>query len=195
MRIEELATIALDPFLGTPLGPEHRDRLPEWRPGRRWRVEFAFRAPAVPLHALALGDEVRSVWRFEVLREEVRDREDAVVVRVSPERRGGAGYHFIAVYRKRDLVLLEAKRYQGEVERPFDLRKLPPLEVGVVKADPEKRFLERTLRTLPPAQQETPVAAAGEDEDESLARAAYAEAEAPPPSPHPEELGGAEEVA
>jgi hypothetical protein len=150
MQIEDLAAIVLDPNLGA-TWPDGLEK-PQWTVGRKWRVEWTFTAPAIGLEALALGSEVRGVWRYEVIGEE-RDpstNEEIVTLRVSPERRGAAGYHFLATYRKRDLALLRARRFEGDRERPFELRKLPPVDQSFQRAADGKTF-ERTFTMKPAA--------------------------------------------
>lgn len=150
MQMEDLAAIVLDLNLGTPW-PDLIDKKPHWPVGRKWRMEFTFTTPAMPLQALALGNEVRGVWRYEVIAEEKdgESGEEILSLRVSPERRGAAGYHFVARYRKRDLQLLSVKRYEGDEERPFELKKLPPLDQGVSRSEDGKTY-ERTFEMKPP---------------------------------------------
>lgn len=150
MQIEDLAAFVLDLNLGTPW-PELIDKKPHWPVGRKWRVEYTFTTPAVPLQALALGNEMRGVWRYEVVSAEKDEQtgEDLVTLRVSPERRGKEGYHFLAVYRVRDLMLLRATRHEGDTQRPFELKKLPPLDQGVSRAEDGKTF-ERKFEMKPP---------------------------------------------
>jgi len=167
MQIEDLLTIVLDPNLGAPW-PEVMGRRPDWTVGRRWRVEYAFTAPGLPLHGVALGDEVRGVWRYEVIAEEKDEAgNDVVVLRISPERRGSAGYHFIAHYRKDTLLLLRARRYEGDMERPFELRRLPTLEQTIEKA-PDGASFERRFSMKPPP---TGTLAPSADEEGLLAEA------------------------
>ena len=149
MQIEDLAMIVLDPNLGCPW-PELIDRRPKWDVGRKWRVEYSFSSPAIPLSALALGTEVRAVWRYEVIaRDKQEDGTETVTLRVSPERRGAAGYHFVARYRANDLLLLDVKRFEGDLELPFKLRKLPPLDQGVTRSEDGRTFV-RTFEMKPP---------------------------------------------
>jgi hypothetical protein len=152
MQIEELITVILDPNLGAPW-PDVIEKRLDWTVGRKWRVEYTFSAPGVPLHALAVGAEVRGVWRYEVIKDEV-DASGAPIVtlRISPERRGAAGYHFIAQYRKDTLLLLRAKRYEGDIERPFELRRLPPLEQEVKRAEDGRSYERRFAMKAPPTQ-------------------------------------------
>ncbi len=171
MQVEDLLTVVLDPNLGTPW-PETIQRL-DWVVGRRWRVEYTFAAPGVPLHALAVGSEVRGVWRYEVIAEEQNERgEDILTLRISPERRGSAGYHFIAQYRKDTLLLLRAKRYEGDLERPFELRRLPPLDQDVRKSEDGRTFDRRFGMKAPPTGTLAPAA-----EEDMFAGAETAEEE------------------
>lgn len=150
MQIEDLMTVILDPNLGAPW-PEVIGKRYDWVIGRKWRVEYTFGAPGVPLHALAVGSDVRGIWRYEVIADEPNDKgEEIVTLRITPERRGSAGYHFIAQYRKDTLLLLRAKRYEGDIERPFELRRLPPLDQSVKKSEDGRTF-ERTftMKTAP----------------------------------------------
>jgi hypothetical protein len=169
MQMEDLLAIVLDLNLGTPW-PELIDKKPHWPVGRKWRMEYTFSSPAVPLQGLALGTEVRGVWRYEVIADakDEQSGEEQVTLRVSPERRGAAGYHFIAVYRKRDLQLLHVKRYEGENERPFEMKKLPPLDQGVSRSE-DGRSYERTFEMKPPPAPPTPL------EDAAFAGAELAE--------------------
>lgn len=157
MQVEDLAAFVLDLNLGTPW-PELIDRKPHWPVGRKWRVEYTFSTPAVTLEALAVGSEIRGVWRYEVVSEEKDEqtKEETVTLRVSPERRGAEGYHFLATYRKRDLMLLRVKRFQADQERPFTLKKLPPLDQGVSRSDDGKTF-ERKFEMKPPPVPPAPV--------------------------------------
>src|SRR5688572_1148234 len=149
MQIEDLATVILDPNLGAPW-PDVIEKRFDWVVGRKWRVEYTFSSPGVPLHALAIGSEVKGIWRYEVIAEETDPQgQQLITLRVSPERRGSAGYHFIAQYRKDTLLLLRAKRYEGDMERPFELRRLPPLEQEVKKSEDGKTY-ERTFSMKPP---------------------------------------------
>jgi hypothetical protein len=150
MQMEDLVAIVLDVNLGAPW-PEMIDKKPHWPVGRSWRVEYTFSSPAVPLQGLALGNEVRGVWRYEVIGEEKDEKtgDELVNLRVSPERRGAAGYHFIATYRRRDLQLLAVRRFEGDEERPFELKKLPPLDQGVSRSEDGRTF-ERSFEMKPP---------------------------------------------
>ena len=149
MQIEDLLTVILDPNLGAPW-PDTIPERPDWVVGRKWRVEYTFSAPGVPLHALAVGNDVRGVWRYEVIGEEADDRGDAILtLRISPERRGSGGYHFIAQYKKETLLLVRAKRYEGDIERPFELRRLPQLDQEVRKLE-DGRTYERKFSMKPP---------------------------------------------
>ena len=135
MQIEDMMTVILDPNLGAPW-PDVIERRFDWVVGRKWRVEYTFSAPGISLSALALGGEARGIWRYEVIADEQNDRgEEILTLRISPERRGPVGYHFIAQYRKSTLLLLRAKRYEGDIERPFELRRLPPLEQEVRRSE------------------------------------------------------------
>jgi len=149
MQIEDLLTVVLDPNLGAPW-PDVIEKRLDWVVGRKWRVEYTFSAPGVPLHALAIGGEVRGVWRYEVVSEETDAQgTDLVTLRISPERRGAAGYHFVAQYRKDTLLLLRAKRLEGDIERPFELRRLPPLEQEVRRSEDGTSY-ERRFSMKPP---------------------------------------------
>src|SRR5437764_1601352 len=111
MQIEDLMTLILDPNLGAPW-PDVIEKRLDWKVGRKWRVEYTFTSPGVPLHALTIGTDVRGIWRYEVIGEEKHDRDgEIVILRITPEKRGSAGYHFIAQYKKDTLLLLRAKRY------------------------------------------------------------------------------------
>lgn len=150
MQIEDLITVILDPNLGTPWPDTIAHKL-DWVVGRKWRVEYTFNAPGVPLHALAVGNEVTGIWRYEVIAEEQNDRgEDILTLRISPERRGPAGYHFIAQYRKDTLLLLRAKRYEGDIERPFEMRRLPALDQDIRKSEDGRAYERRFSMKAPP---------------------------------------------
>jgi hypothetical protein len=169
MQIEDLAVIVLDLNLGVPWPQDLIPEKPQWFVGRKWRVEYVFSVPGLTLEALALGNEVRGVWRYEVIAEEKdpASGEDLVTLRIAPERRGAAGYHFLATYRRRDLALLKARRFEGDHERPFELCRLPPLEQTVSRSEDGKSY-ERIFVQKPPS--------------------------VPPPEPEEEALAGAEEL-
>ncbi len=152
MQIEDLIAIVLDPGLGCPW-PETIPERPHWPVGRKWRVEYAFASPALTLEALALGGEVRGIWRYEVIANEQDPAtgEETITLRVAPERRGAAGTHFLATYRARDLLLLKVRRFEGDEERPFELHRMPPLEQAVSRAEDGKSF-ERTFSMKPPSE-------------------------------------------
>jgi len=155
MQIEDLIQIVLDPNLGTAWPSNQLDFELEWYLGRRWRVEYTFSSPAVPIAALAVGAEVRGTWRYEVV--ELTETEDGtriVRLRISPERRGADGYHFIATYELPSLRFVGAERFEGELKRPFMLRRLPPLNQSV-RAAPDGRSYERSfvMKEPPPPEQ------------------------------------------
>ena len=161
MQIEELLTVVLDPNLGAPW-PDVIEKRLDWVVGRKWRVEYTFSSPGVPLHALAIGAEVRGVWRYEVISEETDATGTALVtLRISPERRGAAGYHFIAQYRKDTLLLIRAKRYEGDIERPFELRRLPALDQEVRRSEDGKSYERSFSMKAPPTANIAP--SAGEE--------------------------------
>jgi hypothetical protein len=137
MQLEQLLQVVMDPNLGRGW-PREAGPVPAWPVGARWRVEYTFTSPAVSASALALGNEVRAVWRYEVLaHESAADGADTVVLRISPERAGGAGYHILATYDRRTLRLLDARRFAGDRELPLELIALPPLEEEVEVAGGE----------------------------------------------------------
>jgi hypothetical protein len=161
MQIEDLLTVILDPNLGAPW-PEVIGRRPDWVVGRKWRVEYTFSAPGIPLHALAIGGEVRGIWRYEVIAEETDPSGvDLLTLRITPERRGSAGHHFIAQYKKDTLLLVRARRYEGDMERPFELRRLPQLDQEVKRSEDGKSHERRFTMKAPPTSAIAP--SAGED--------------------------------
>lgn len=161
MQINDLVQIVLDPNLGAVWPSRQIDFELEWYKGRKWRVEYTFSSPAVPVAALAVGNEVRGVWRYEVLETvEEEDGTKKVTLRISPERRGFEGYHFIATYELPSLRLLTVERFEGAEKRPFELRRLPPLDQAVSKA-PDGRSYTRSF--VMKEQQEVPE---GESEGE-----------------------------
>lgn len=150
METEQLLNFVLDPSLGTKW-PEQGPAMPRWLPGQSWRVEYTFRAPAVPVAAAALGDCVTAVWRYRVLEHDERaDGTPVVVLRVSPERERAGSYYLVATYNRESLELLDAKRFQGERQLPFTLKRLPPLQQSV-KVGTDGRSCERTLTLDAPA--------------------------------------------
>lgn len=151
MQIQDLIQIVLDPNLGAAWPKNQLDFELEWYKGRRWRVEYKFSSPAVPVLALAVGNECGGVWRYEVVdigEQEADDSGEAgkkiVTLRISPERRGADGYHLIARYEMPSLRLLSAERFEGEQKRPFELRRLPPLDQSL-SADPDGRSYTRSF--------------------------------------------------
>ena len=161
MQIEDLLTVVLDPNLGAPW-PEVIGRRPDWVVGRKWRVEYTFSAPGIPLHAIAIGSDVRGVWRYEVIADDTDESgQELVTLRITPERRGSAGHHFIATYRKDTLLLLRAKRYEGDMERPFELRRLPQLDQEVKRSEDGKAHERKFSMKAPPTSAMAPSA----DED------------------------------
>jgi hypothetical protein len=163
MQIEDLVQIVLDPNLGV-AWPKQIDFKLDWYKGRKWRVEYTFASPAVPIAALAVGNEVRGVWRYEVIDLGAQeDGTETVTLRISPERRGFEGYHFIATYRRPSLMLLTAERFEGALKRPFSLRKLPPLEQAIKRSGDGCSF---TRTFVSPQPKEVPAAA--EEPDDNL---------------------------
>ncbi|RME73089.1 MAG: hypothetical protein D6776_07700 [Planctomycetota bacterium] len=164
MQIEQLLQIVLDPQLGRGW-PAEAGPVPRWPVGARWRVEYTFTPPALPASALALGSELRAIWRYEVV--EAQEREDGtptVTLRISPERGAPPHYFVLATYDRRDLRLLEARRFEGERELPLFSLELPPLD--------------ETVELEPGADEDAPPAAV-------TRRFSLPE---PPPGPEPEPL-------
>ncbi|MHC4829701.1 MAG: hypothetical protein ACYTFT_05000 [Planctomycetota bacterium] len=155
MQINDLVQIVLDPNLGCPWPKNQLDFELEWYKGRKWRVEYTFASPAVPVAALAVGNQVRGVWRYEVIEIESDDEgKESVTLRISPERRGFEGYHFIATYELPSLRLLTVERFEGQFKRPFDLQPLPPLDQAVSRAGDgrsvNRSFVMKEEPELPP---------------------------------------------
>jgi len=167
MQINDLIQIVLDPNLGTAWPRNQIDFELEWYKGRRWRVEYTFSSPAVPIAALAVGNQVGGVWRYEVvdIGEQPDDGKQIVTLRISPERRGADGFHVIAKYELPSLRFLGAERFQGEQRRPFELRHLPPLDQAVSRA-PDGRSFARTF--LMREEPEVPEVPGGAEADEEL---------------------------
>ncbi|MFC1705678.1 hypothetical protein ACFL59_02515 [Planctomycetota bacterium] len=164
MEINDLVQIVLDPNLGV-AWPSQLDFEFDWHKGRKWRVEYAFSSPAVPVAALAVGNEVRGVWRYEVV--EVGDDAEGkptVTLRISPERRGFEGYHFLVTYARSSLQILSTKRFEGPTRLPFELRPLPPLQQAVARLEDGRSFT-RTFTMQEP--KESPEAG-DEGEEESF---------------------------
>jgi hypothetical protein len=145
MQIQDLVHIVLDPNLGSVWPSNQLDFKLDWYKGRKWRVEYTFSSPAVPIAALSIGNQVSAVWRYEVVEQTAQaDGKEVVTLRVSPERRGTDGYHIIATYEMPSLRLLTAERFEGEQKRPLELRRLPPLDQSVARA-PDGRSYSRSF--------------------------------------------------
>ena len=147
MRIENLLAFLLDPHFGGswPPGPDGRAApfRPTWKLGDTWRVEVTFRRPALPL-----GQDVRGIWRYTVVGEEVRDGVECFVVEVAQDRAGERKGYFRAAYRRSDLALIEATRYEGGEERRFDFKPWGGLQ-ETCEWGPEGEGLVRRHTSLP----------------------------------------------
>lgn len=166
MQINDLVHIVLDPNLGTVWPTNQIDFRLEWYKGRKWRVEYRFSSPAVPVAALAVGNEVGGIWRYEVVDATTReDGQELATLRISPERRGAAGYHLIATYEVPSLRLIKVERFEGEQKRPLELRRLPPLDQAVIRDADGRSYLRSFLMKEEP---EVPAVAEGDAAEEEV---------------------------